>query len=54
MNALVDVWAPFAPGSDPEELKRPQWNVVGRLGPGFNPEQAQAELASAANFRAGW
>jgi putative ABC transport system permease protein len=45
VNALVDIWAPFAPGSDPEELKRPRWHVVGRLAPGFTPEQAQAELA---------
>jgi putative ABC transport system permease protein len=45
VNALVDIWVPFAPGSDAEELKRPQWNIVGRLAPGFLPEQAQAELA---------
>ncbi len=45
VNALVDIWAPFAPGSNPEELKRPQWNIVGRLAPGGTPEQAQAELA---------
>jgi putative ABC transport system permease protein len=45
VNALVDIWAPFAPGSDPEELKRPRWNIVGRLAPGFTREQAQAELA---------
>jgi putative ABC transport system permease protein len=45
VNALVDIWVPFAPGSDPEELKRPRWNVVGRMAPGFTREQAQAELA---------
>ncbi|WP_321475435.1 ABC transporter permease [uncultured Paludibaculum sp.] len=45
VNALVDMWVPFAPGSDPAELKRPRWNIVGRLAPGFTPEQAQAELA---------
>jgi putative ABC transport system permease protein len=45
VNALVDIWAPFAPGSEPEELKRPRWNIVGRLAPGFKPGQAQAELA---------
>ncbi|MCL4850303.1 MAG: ABC transporter permease [Bryobacteraceae bacterium] len=45
VNALVDIWAPVAPGSDPEELKRPQWNIVGRLTPGFTREQAQAEFA---------
>lgn len=45
INALVDIWTPFSPGSDPKELKRPRWNIVGRLAPGFTPEQAQAELA---------
>jgi putative ABC transport system permease protein len=45
VNALVDIWAPFAPGSDPKDLKRPRWNVIGRLAPGATPEQAQAELA---------
>jgi putative ABC transport system permease protein len=45
VNALVDMWVPFAPGSDPEELKRPRWNIVGRLATGFILEQAQAELA---------
>jgi putative ABC transport system permease protein len=45
VNALVDIWAPFAPGSDPEDLKRPRWDVIGRLAPGATPETAQAELA---------
>jgi putative ABC transport system permease protein len=45
VNALVDIWTPFAPGSDPAELKSPRWNIVGRLAPGFTREQAQAELA---------
>ena len=45
VNALVDIWAPFAPGSDPGDLKRPRWNVIGRLAPGASPQQAQAELA---------
>jgi putative ABC transport system permease protein len=45
VNALVDIWSPFAPGADPQELKRPRWNIVGRLAPGFTPEQAQTELA---------
>jgi putative ABC transport system permease protein len=45
VNSLVDIWAPFAPGSDPADLKRPSWNVIGRLAPGATPRQAQAELA---------
>jgi putative ABC transport system permease protein len=45
INALVDIWTPFSPGSDPKELKSPRWNIVGRLAPGVTPEQAQAELA---------
>lgn len=44
-NGLVDIWAPYVPGSDPEELKRPRWNIVARLAPGFQASQAQAELA---------
>jgi hypothetical protein len=35
----------ISPGSDPEELKRSRGSIVGRLAPGFTPEQAQAELA---------
>ncbi|HYZ84476.1 MAG TPA: ADOP family duplicated permease, partial [Bryobacteraceae bacterium] len=45
VNALVDIWVPFVPSSVPEELKRPQWNIVGRLAPGFTQERAQTELA---------
>jgi putative ABC transport system permease protein len=41
VNALVDIWVL----SNPQELKRPRWNVIGRLAPGATPEQAQAELA---------
>jgi putative ABC transport system permease protein len=52
VNALVDIWAPFAPGSVPEERKRPQWNIVGRLTPGYTSEQAQAELALLAERQA--
>lgn len=52
VNALVDMWIPFAPGSDPAELKRPRWNIVGRLAPGFTPEQAQAELSLLAQRQA--
>ncbi|MCW5977316.1 MAG: ABC transporter permease [Bryobacteraceae bacterium] len=52
VNALVDIWAPFSPGSDAAELKRPRWNVVGRLAPGVTPEQAQAELALLAERQA--
>lgn len=44
-NALVDMWVPYAPSSDAEELKRPRWNVVARLAPGYQAAQAQAELA---------
>jgi putative ABC transport system permease protein len=52
VNALVDIWAPFAPGSDPRELLRAQWNVVGRLAAGSTPEQARAELALLTERRA--
>ncbi|MGC4054939.1 MAG: ABC transporter permease [Paludibaculum sp.] len=52
VNALVGMWAPYVPGSDPEEQKRPRWNLVGRLAPGFQPAQAQAELALLANRQA--
>ncbi|MCC6859477.1 MAG: ABC transporter permease [Bryobacterales bacterium] len=52
VNALVDIWVPFSPGSDAAELKRPRWHVVGRLAPGFTPGQAQAELALIAGRQA--
>lgn len=52
VNALVDMWVPYAPSSDPEELKRPQWNIVGRLAPGFQSAQAQAELTILAQRQA--
>jgi putative ABC transport system permease protein len=42
-NAQVDFWVPAAPG--PESLKRPSWNVVGRLQSGITLDAAQAELA---------
>lgn len=43
-SGLVDIWAPYAPSSEAEELKRPRWNIVARLAPGFQAAQAQAEL----------
>jgi putative ABC transport system permease protein len=42
VNALVDFWMPASP--NPERLKAPWWNVVGRLQRGVTPAQAQAEL----------
>ena len=50
VNALVNFWMPAAP--NPERLKAPQWNVVGRLRSGVTPEQAQAELAVLAERQA--
>ncbi|HEY3841392.1 MAG TPA: ABC transporter permease [Bryobacteraceae bacterium] len=43
VNALVDYWLPAAP--NPNGLKNPSWDVVGRLAPGVTPAQAQAELS---------
>ena len=43
VNARVDFWAPAAP--NPESLKQPLWNVVGRLQSGATLDAAQAELA---------
>ena len=43
VNARVDFWAPAAP--NPESLKQPFWNVVGRLQSGATLDAAQAELA---------
>jgi len=42
VNALVDFWMPMAP--NPERLKAPFWDVVGRLRDGVTIEQARAEL----------
>jgi putative ABC transport system permease protein len=43
VNAMVDFWYPAAP--DPKNLKRPNWDVVGRLRSGATLRQAQAELS---------
>jgi putative ABC transport system permease protein len=43
VNARVDFWAPAAP--NPQNLKQPFWNVVGRLQSGATLDAAQAELA---------
>jgi putative ABC transport system permease protein len=42
VNAQVDFWMPFAP--NPERMKAPMWEVVGRLRDGATPEQAASEL----------
>ena len=42
VNALVDFWMPNAP--NPERMKAPFWDVVGRLRDGVTVEQARAEL----------
>jgi putative ABC transport system permease protein len=43
LNAPVDFWLPASP--NPERLKQPGWNVVGRLRNGRELGQAQQELA---------
>jgi putative ABC transport system permease protein len=43
VNSQVDFWFPAAP--NPERLKQPGWNVVGRLQNGTTLDAAQAELA---------
>ena len=42
VNAQVDFWMPAAP--NPERLKQPNWDVVGRLRSGATIDQARAEL----------
>ena len=42
VNALVDFWMPAAP--NPERMKAPNWDVVGRLRPGATLDQARSEL----------
>jgi putative ABC transport system permease protein len=42
VNALVDFWVPAAPSA--ARMKRPDWDVVGRLKSGVTMQQAQAEL----------
>jgi putative ABC transport system permease protein len=43
VNATVDFWLPTVP--NPQGLKSPGWDVVGRLRGGTTMRQAQAELA---------
>jgi putative ABC transport system permease protein len=46
VNAQMDFWVPAAPNpANPESLKQPFWNVVGRLQSGTTLDAAQAELA---------
>ena len=42
VNALVDFWMPMA--GNPERMKAPFWDVVGRLRDGATMDQARAEL----------
>jgi len=42
VNAQVDFWAPLAP--NPERLKAPIWDLVGRLREGVTIDEARAEL----------
>jgi putative ABC transport system permease protein len=42
VNAQVDFWMPFGP--NPERMKAPMWEVVGRLRDGVTADQAAAEL----------
>jgi putative ABC transport system permease protein len=42
VNATVDFWVPASP--NPERLKQPSWNVVGRLRDGATLDRAHAEL----------
>jgi len=42
VNALVDFWMPIA--ANPQQLKAPFWDVVGRLRDGATINQARAEL----------
>ncbi len=44
VDAKVDFWMPVQP--DPNRLKRPDWNLVGRLRPGVTVQQAQAEITA--------
>ena len=50
VDATVDFWMPV--GVNPENLKAPRWNLVGRLRDGVTPEQAQAELTLLAQRQA--
>jgi len=44
VDAKVDYWVPAAP--NPDALKNPDWDVVGRLRAGVSIGEAQAELAA--------
>jgi putative ABC transport system permease protein len=44
VDAKVDYWLPQRP--NPSRLKRPDWNIVGRLRPGVTVAEAQAEIAA--------
>jgi putative ABC transport system permease protein len=44
VDAKVDYWVPAAP--DPNALKRPEWDVIGRMRPGVTTSAAQAELSA--------
>jgi putative ABC transport system permease protein len=49
-NAKVDFWMPGAP--NPQRLKQPMWDVIGRLKSGIAPGQGQAEIAILAERQA--
>ncbi|HKE28755.1 MAG TPA: ABC transporter permease [Bryobacteraceae bacterium] len=44
LNAHVDYWIPAA--VNPQRMKNPGWDVVGRMRDGVTPAQARAELAA--------
>jgi putative ABC transport system permease protein len=44
VNAAVDLWVPADP--NPQSLKAPYWNVVGRLRDGVTPQRGLQELAA--------
>ena len=44
VNATVDLWVPADP--NPQSLKAPYWNVVGRLRDGVTPQRGLQELAA--------
>ena len=50
VNALVDFWMPMA--GNPERMKAPFWDVVGRLRNGATIEQGRAELEVIASRQA--
>jgi putative ABC transport system permease protein len=46
VDAKVDYWLPQRP--NPSRLKRPDWNIVGRLRPGVTVAEAETEIAAMA------